>query len=631
MADPTPPHIAQAGRQLPTLITLALVFGDAGLLALAGAIIADTMPALNGLLPLRAIGLVGSAALIPAAGFAAAAMLAFARQRLALPVDTPATPPRDASWIATWPMAVATAAIALLAAVGVVWSRGLASGADAGAVSGDLFTGGGLVLLGFPVLVLERIYANTDPRSLPEAPQLQWLLRVPLAALVLLGIAAALRGAGFSWAGWIEQGFVVLLVLIAVELVARAAARFFLPFAPLDQAHSIADSTLARMFRLAPPNVTSINVAVERQFGIDLSRSWAIGFVTRATIPVGFAMLLLGWGLSGVTSLRLDQRAVYERFGVPLRVVGPGLHLGLPWPFGIMHRVEYGVLHDTPVAVSDAALVTGGGFVSGTAGAPVPGAEDTNPAGADRLWDQTHANEASYLVASASGGRQNFQSVDIDIRLIYRVGLSDQAAMAAAYRVDDPERLIRAAAGQLLARYFASHTLLGVLVANRDTFSAEFRNELQAELDRMNSGQEILAVIVEAIHPPPGAAKAYHAVQAAEISSKVSIANETGAAERNRKEAQEEATRIQNQAIAAAAETLSGAESEQKLFEGDDVAYIQGGRAFLLERWFDRARTALARAHIVVMDHRLSGAAAPTIDLRAFAPAAATLPPPESR
>jgi len=41
-------------------------------------------------------------------------------------------------------------------------------------------------------------------------------------------------------------------------------------------------------------------------------------------------------------------------------------------------------------------------------------------------------------------------------------------------------------------------------------------------------------------------------------------------------------------------------------------------------------RTALARAHIVVMDHRLSGAAAPTIDLRAFVPAAAT-PLPESR
>jgi regulator of protease activity HflC (stomatin/prohibitin superfamily) len=158
-------------------------------------------------------------------------------------------------------------------------------------------------------------------------------------------------------------------------------------------------------------------------------------------------------------------------------------------------------------------------------------------------------------------------------------------------------------------------------VANRDTFSAEFRSELQTELDRLNSGQEILAVIVEAIHPPPGAANAYHAVQAAEISSKVSVANETGAAEKNKKEAQEEATRMQDQAIAASAEALSGAEAEQQLFEGDHSAYMHGGKAFLLERWFDRARTALARAHIVVMDHRLSGAAAPTIDLREFAPA----------
>ena len=253
-----------------------------------------------------------------------------------------------------------------------------------------------------------------------------------------------------------------------------------------------------------------------------------------------------------------------------------------------------------------------------------------NPKGADRLWDHTHPSEASYLVASETGGRQSFQSVDIDIRLIYRIGLSDQAAMEAAYRVENPERLVRAAAGQLLSRYFASHTLLGVLVANRETFAAEFRAALQAELDRLNSGLEVLALVVEEIHPPPGAANAYHKVQAAEISSKVSVANEIGAAAQSKKKAQEEATQMRNQAIASSAEALSAAQADHQLFNSDHLAYAHGGKAFLLERWLDRTRTALGRAPLVIVDHRLRGADTPTIDLRDLAPAA-TLPLPRPR
>jgi regulator of protease activity HflC (stomatin/prohibitin superfamily) len=35
----------------------------------------------------------------------------------------------------------------------------------------------------------------------------------------------------------------------------------------------------------------------------------------------------------------LDQRAVYERFGAPVRVLHPGLHLILPWPLGRLRPV----------------------------------------------------------------------------------------------------------------------------------------------------------------------------------------------------------------------------------------------------------------------------------------------------
>lgn len=654
MASLTPPHIDHARRYLPSLITFALVFADAGLLSIAAAIIGDTIPEVRSAFPLRAVCLAGSSLLIAGCGFVSAALLAYARQRLAGMGATETEPSiseldrshpasglaglrrlaslnamvaEDANWVATWPAALASAIIGLLAAAGVVWSWRLSAGIGPES-SGDLVAAGTLVFCAFPVLVLERIYANTDIGSLPEAPQLQWLLRAPLAVLLGLGIAAALLGTGLTWPVWIEQAIGVLILLIAGELVLRAAATLFLPFPPLEQARSVTQSTIARAIRLAPPSLKAVSVAVEKQFGIDLSRSWAIRFIAQAAAPVCFGLALLAWALTGVTALRLDERAIYERFGVPVEVLGPGLHVGLPWPLGIMHRVQFGVLHEVPVAVSNSALVLGGSEspAPDAAALPLPAAEEIAPPGADRLWDQSHPSEASYLVASESRGQQSFQSVAVDIRLIYRVGLSNEAALAAAYQVEDPERLVRAGAGQLLARYFASHTLPGVLGANRETFAAEFRSALQADLDRLSSGLEVVAVLVEAIHPPPGAANAYHNVQAAEISAKVSVADELGAAAQRTKTASQEATRARNEATAAAAEMLGQADSERQLFEADHQAYARAGKAFLLERWFDRLRVALSRAHLVVLDHRLAGAEASTIDLREFAPPTASPP-----
>ena len=653
MTAPIPPHIAQAGHYLPALTFLALMFGGIGMLALVGAIIASLMTLPDGGALLGAVALIGSSLLIPTTGFAAAGLVGTARRQLAGVTSSETKPPKPqeeifeteftryrqnepvqdsaardvSSSTVTW-MRTLVSVYALLAAGGVIWSWRHSAGVVPDGSIG-LILGGVLIVLAFPILLLERTCANIDPNALPEAGQLQWLLRVPLATMLGLGVGFISLGAGFGWPKWIGLLLGILILLISAELILRVAITLFLPVPPLEEVRSVAESVLARILRFALPNVTSVNLAVERQFGVDLSRSWAIGFVARAAAPVGFTLLLLTWGLTGVTALGMDTRAVYERFGAPVRVVGPGLHVGLPWPLGIMRRVEFGVLHATPVAVADASLVTGSDFTPAAASVRLPTAEAMNPTGADRLWDETHPSEASYLVASATDGRQSFQSVDIDIRLVYRVGLSDKAAMAAAYQIENPDQLVRASAGRLLSQYFASHTLLGVLVANRETFAVELRTALQAELDRLNSGQEVLAVVVEEVHPPPGAANAYHKVQAAEIASKVSVATQTGAAARNKQTAQEEAIRIRDQATASSAETLGAAQAEQELFDGDHLAYTLGGKAFLLERWFDRVRTALGRTNLVIVDHRLSGQEAPTIDLRDLAPPA-TLPLPRS-
>jgi regulator of protease activity HflC (stomatin/prohibitin superfamily) len=319
--------------------------------------------------------------------------------------------------------------------------------------------------------------------------------------------------------------------------------------------------------------------------------------------------LLLGWGLSGVALVPLDGRAVYERFGAPIRVLHPGLHIGLPWPLGTARPIEYGRIHEI-------------GLVPTPPDAqPRYTAEDPSPTNADRLWDTVHPAEITLVIASDANNRQSFQSVSADLRVLYRVGLTDEAAIQAAYAIAAPEDLVRAAAGRVTAAYFAARTLDAVLGANRETMAATLRTRVQAELDRHDTGLQIVDVVIEAIHPPAGAAEAYHNVRAAEIAARTAVAVEHGAAATIYAQSHQYAYQMTAAAHAAAAETVAAARTQAVRFTADQQADRAGGPSFLLERYFFALSSALARAPKTIIDHRLNWPEAPVLDLRPFSAA----------
>ena len=476
-----------------------------------------------------------------------------------------------------------------------------------------LAIGGSMLILAFPVLVLERSCAAISEAALAEAAGLTALLRAVLLVQIALGLALMLQSGGFTIAALLVPACAVLVLLVAAEFVLRGVAATFLPS---SLARPAASSMVAACIGLHPLRLASVNQAVARQWGIDLSRSWALGFAGRALLPIGLLLALLAWGLTGLVALPLDQRAVYEQFGRPVAVLQPGLHLIMPWPLGASRRVERGVLHELTLAAS----ASGGEFVTAR-----PGAEDLPPQAADRLWDRPHPGETTYLIASPAASGQGFQRVDVDLRLITRIGLSDAAALQAAYGVADPDALVRATAGRLLAKYFASRTLAGVLGEDRRTFTDAVRVALQQDLSNLAAGVEIVAVVVEAIHPPPATADAWHNVESAEIRARVAIADENGAAAKTISAARITAELAASGATAIAAEIAAKAALDHTLFTADRTASAAEPEAFRLERWLARLRTALPRAQVLVLDHRLAGTEAPTLDLRDLAP---TTPPP---
>ena len=252
-------------------------------------------------------------------------------------------------------------------------------------------------------------------------------------------------------------------------------------------------------------------------------------------------------------------------------------------------------------------------------GQEVVGAEAAAPQSADRLWDESHPAETSYLIASDAAGRSAFQIVDVDVELIWRVGLSDEAALASAYRAAEPQAFLRAFAGRLLARYFSTRTLLGALGEKREGLSDELRQNLQAALDRAGTGIELVAVVVETIHPPAKAADSYHEVQAARIRSEAMISEASRRAISVMSSAGRSAVESLASAEAASVERVTLAQSDALRFATDERSYVAAGSPYLFERYLAALTRGFAGAPITLIDHRLAAAGGETIiDMRSF-------------
>lgn len=511
-------------------------------------------------------------------------------------------------WLAGW-------ALLSLISIGLIWNLAL-SGSNVGLVGNVV--GGLLLLIGFALLVLERQFSNESEASWPEAEQLAQMTKVAIGTLLVTAFCLFFSSVDRVWPARLAVLIGLLPGLVAVELLTRALLSVFSPRNERLEPRLIATSFVAGLLRWPPRPLLALQNELHNRFGIDLRQIWAFTYMRRAFLPVLVVIVGLGWLLSGVHEIPMQGRGIYERFGKPVEVLEPGLHAGLPWPFGTVLAVENGVVHELATSVSEGA----------GAEQILDPAEGPPPAIANRLWDATHINDKSQVIASGSGDKQSFQIVNMDVRFVYRIGLTDEAALAATYNSADIPSLIRSTASRVLVHDFASRTLDELLGEQRNDLAADIGDAVQRDLKKLDSGVEILATVVESIHPPAGAANAYHAVQAAQISAQALIARERGAAADQANVAQLHASMAHDQAAATSREVMATAQGADLRFSAEQQGYAKAGQAFLLEQYLSQLTQGLTHAKLLVLDHRLGGTSAPTIDLRSFTlpvdPAAST-------
>lgn len=519
-------------------------------------------------------------------------------------------PPAIQSWLNYFQNHLAlTAVLSLLAiffAVSGLADRSPASEADT-AISRVI--PGILLVISFGLLVIERTIGFKTIRHWRYQQEYVGLTRVMLSLLLLLAGSLLLVTYSPTLTLWLIKLGCLLVLLVALEYFLHVLMVMATPLPQDTDPRFLTRSLLAAQYRWPLRPLAFVLDTLEQRFGIDLRQVQAFRLMGKTIVPVVCGLAVLGWLLSGLTQVPLHQRGIYERFGRPMAVLSPGLHAGLPWPFGRVRAVEFGAVHE--LRLSDEPEQKARNDVPDSAEGPAPQTSW-------RLWDSSHLTDQSQVIASQAADKQSFQIVNMDIRLIWRVGLNNEDALNSQYQAEDLPVLIRSIARQVLVAQFASKQLDELLNEQRASLSTTLNQQIQQRLTALHTGVELLSTRIEAIHPPAGAADAYHGVQAAQIAASARVARERGYAATVTNGARQNAETRENDAQAFAAENLSRAQAAAAQFAADSQAWQQAGQAFILERRYHILSQTLAHTPLLILDSHLQGTNEPVLDMRQY-------------
>jgi membrane protease subunit HflK len=232
---------------------------------------------------------------------------------------------------------------------------------------------------------------------------------------------------------------------------------------------------------------------IRYQFGVEISRSWLLRLLGRAMVPLCLLAATVLLALSCLVVVGPDEEGVVLRFGVVAGPVRPsGIHLKLPWP--IETAATYPSRRVLQLSVS-----------SDLAGRSREQDALLWTTGDDRLAHIGREYYATLLAPMAAGG--GLAVVDAEVAVQYRI----RDLLAFLETTPDAEAAVAVVAQQEAGRYFASRDLEFLLSQGRATAGPHLAQAMQARVDALGLGLQIVDAAVTAVQPPGGAvARAFH-------------------------------------------------------------------------------------------------------------------------
>lgn len=307
---------------------------------------------------------------------------------------------------------------------------------------------------------------------------------------------------------------------------------------------------------------------LEENTGITLRSLWSIKYIREITPSILFMIGVLLWLSTCIIQVETNQQAAIYRIGkLQNKILEPGLHLTLPYPFD---KVE---IYDTE-----------------TVNKTTIGYKATE--NADNIWTEGHEGEEYKLLLG--GGDE---VVSINLRLEYKISDLKQYLTTAT----SPESMMQALAYELVTDQTIATDLSSLMSADRDAFSENFQKELGKMLEEKEIGLEVVAVVLESIHPPVEIAWVYQELISAEIKAEKYLVNAQDVAAVTIAQAETTYDTTVGTAQVSYEEKVATAKASITEFMASVEAYNASSDAYKYQKYLAAVRKAYGNANLVIL------------------------------
>lgn len=293
--------------------------------------------------------------------------------------------------------------------------------------------------------------------------------------------------------------------------------------------------------------------ALEENTGISLKSLWSLQYLWRLAPAVPLVLSALLLTATTVYVVQPGQQAAVFRLGSFQRdsVMGPGLHLKLPWPIDKAEYYDVEQIRSMQVGYR---------------------AEEAS----DFLWTQSHGGD-EYTLLMGNGT----ELVSVNMKLLYKI--SDLYAYLTGG--SNAEGRLSARAYELLMHRTVSTTLDQFLSTDRAVLSRQMEEALEDFCKEAGLGLSVRGVVVQSIHPPIQIADVYQGVVSASLNKNAMVISARTEAEKILTDARRQSESALIDASAAQIGRVAEAEFEMAVYHAAFEAYQAAPESFMLHKY----------------------------------------------
>ena len=307
---------------------------------------------------------------------------------------------------------------------------------------------------------------------------------------------------------------------------------------------------------------------LEENTGITLRSLWSIKYIRDITPAIIFMIAALLWISTCIIQVETNQQAAVYRIGnLQEKILKPGLHLTLPYPFDKVEIYDTENVNKTTI-----------------------GYKATE--NADNIWTEGHEGEEYKLLLG--GGDE---VVSINLRLEYKISDLKQYLTTAT----SPESMMQALAYELVTDQTIATDLSSLMSADRDAFSENFQKELSKMMEEKKLGLEVVAVVLESIHPPVEIAWVYQELISAGINAEKYLVNAQDVAAVTIAQAETTHDTTVGGAQVSYEEKVAAAKASITEFMASVEAYNASSDAYKYQKYLAAVRKAYGNANLVIL------------------------------